>query len=152
MQKASSSIEEVPVCFSGASIKFQGHTGWKIDDFNPIGVRLLGRSQLSNPSDLPCYYGARKQVERNSIHTNGLISLSLLLRVEYSSIIKPIPHCWCPDSFYHKDNSLVYDYNAYISPCLSWGKNSTTCAVILFTFYISSTTLQFHTYSVKPYL
>ena len=26
----------------------------KSDDFNPIGVGLLGRSQLSNPSDLPC--------------------------------------------------------------------------------------------------
>ena len=35
--------------------KLQGHTGWKIEDLNPIWVRLLGRSQLSNPSDLPCY-------------------------------------------------------------------------------------------------
>ena len=26
-----------------------------IDDFNPIWVRLLRRSQLSNPSDLPCF-------------------------------------------------------------------------------------------------
>ena len=54
MQKAWSSIEEVPYCFFGSSIKFQGHTGWKIDDLNPIWVRLLGRLQLSNPSDLPC--------------------------------------------------------------------------------------------------
>ena len=38
----------------GSSIKFQGHTGWKIDDLNPIWIRLLGGSQLSNPSDLPC--------------------------------------------------------------------------------------------------
>ena len=37
-----------------SSIKFQGHTGWKIDDLSPVWVRLLGRSQLSNPSDLPC--------------------------------------------------------------------------------------------------
>ena len=28
--------------------------GRKIDDLNPIWVRLLGRSQLTNPSDLPC--------------------------------------------------------------------------------------------------
>ena len=48
-------IEEVPYCFLGSSIKFQGHTGWKIDNFNPIWVRLLGRSQLSNPSDLPSF-------------------------------------------------------------------------------------------------
>ena len=53
MQKAQSSIEEVPYCFSGSSIKFQGHMGWKIDDLNPISVRLLGPSQLSNaPVDL----------------------------------------------------------------------------------------------------
>ena len=46
----------MPYCISGSSIKFQGHMGWKIDDLNPVWVRLLGRSQLSNPSDLPCYY------------------------------------------------------------------------------------------------
>ena len=32
-----------------------GHTGWKINDLNPIWVRLPGWSQLSNPSDLPCF-------------------------------------------------------------------------------------------------
>ena len=30
-----SSIEEVPYCFSGSSITFQGHTGQKIADFDP---------------------------------------------------------------------------------------------------------------------
>ena len=45
----------MPYCFSWSSLKFQGHPGWKIDDLNPIWVRLLGRSQLSNPSDLPCF-------------------------------------------------------------------------------------------------
>ena len=54
MHKAWSSIEEVPYCFWRSSVKFQGHTGWKIDDLNPVWVRLLGRSQLSNPSNLPC--------------------------------------------------------------------------------------------------
>ena len=54
MHKAWCNLEEVPYNFSRSSIKFQGHTGWKIDDLNPIWVRLLGRSQLSNPSDLPC--------------------------------------------------------------------------------------------------
>ena len=55
MQKAWSSIEEVPYCVLVSSIKFQGHTAWKIADLNPIWVRLLGRSQLSNPPDLPCF-------------------------------------------------------------------------------------------------
>ena len=54
MNKAWCNVEEVPYKFSRSSIKFQGHAGWKIDDLNPIWVRLLGRSQLSNPSDLPC--------------------------------------------------------------------------------------------------
>ena len=55
MHKAWCSIEEVPYCFPRSSIKFQGHTGWKFDDLDQIWARLLGRSQLSNPSDLPCW-------------------------------------------------------------------------------------------------
>ena len=55
IDKASCSIEEVPYCFPRSSIKFQGHKGQKIDDLDQIWARLLGRSQLSNPSDLPCY-------------------------------------------------------------------------------------------------
>ena len=35
MHKALSSIEEVPYCFSRSSVKFQGHTGQKIADFDP---------------------------------------------------------------------------------------------------------------------
>ena len=54
MHKAWCSIEEVPYCFPSPSIKFQGHKGQKIDDLDQIWARLLGRSQLSNPSDLPC--------------------------------------------------------------------------------------------------
>ena len=54
MHKAWCHVEEVPYNFSRSPIKFQGHTGWKIDNFNPIWVRLLGRSQLSNPLDLIC--------------------------------------------------------------------------------------------------
>ena len=46
--KAWCTIEKVPYYFSRSSIKFQGHTGWKIDNLNPICIRLLGRLQLSN--------------------------------------------------------------------------------------------------------
>ena len=45
----------MPYCFPRSSIKLQGHTSWKIDDLDQIWARLLGRSQLSNPSDLPCW-------------------------------------------------------------------------------------------------
>ena len=58
--KAWCNVEQVPYNFSRLSIKFQGHMGWKIDDFNPIWVRLLGRSQLSNPSYLPCFAQIRQ--------------------------------------------------------------------------------------------
>ena len=54
MHKAWCSTEEVPYHFSRSSIKFHSHTGWKINYLTPILVRLLGQSQLSNPSDLPC--------------------------------------------------------------------------------------------------
>ena len=43
MHKDWHSIEEVPYCFSRSSIKFHGHTGWKIN-LNPTWVRLLGWS------------------------------------------------------------------------------------------------------------
>ena len=36
MHKAWCNLEEVPYNFSRSSIKFQGHTGCKIDDFNPF--------------------------------------------------------------------------------------------------------------------
>ena len=55
MHTAWRSIAEVPYCFWRSSMKFRGHTGWKIDDLKPIWVRLLGRSPLSNPGHLPCF-------------------------------------------------------------------------------------------------
>ena len=46
----------MPYCFPRSSIKFQGHTGQNITDLTQIGrFRTIGRSQLSNPSDLPCF-------------------------------------------------------------------------------------------------
>ena len=68
MYKAWCSIEDVPFCYPGSSIKFQGHTGWKIGNLNPIWVRLLGPSQLSNPSDLPCCMkGSQKAIHKGSL-------------------------------------------------------------------------------------
>ena len=55
MHKTWCSLEEVCYCILRTSIWYLGHTGWKINDLNPIWVRLLGRSQLSNPSDLPIF-------------------------------------------------------------------------------------------------
>ena len=84
----------MPYCFFGSSIKFQGHTGWKIDDLNPIWVRLLGQSQLSNPSDLPC--------SMSSVKFQGHTALKI---VEFdpnwafpdcnSSLNSPMATKWC---------------------------------------------------------
>ena len=63
MHKAWCSTGEVPYYFGGSSINFQGDTGWKIDNLNPIWVRLLGRSQQSNPSDLPCFNSSPPSAE-----------------------------------------------------------------------------------------
>ena len=55
LHKAWNSKEEMPYCFPRSSIKFQGHTGQNITNFDPNwAFRTTGRSQLSNPSDLPC--------------------------------------------------------------------------------------------------
>ena len=63
IHKAWCSIEEVPYYFSRSYIKFQGHTGWKMEDLDQIWARLLGRSQLSNPPDLPCYFKVQFDLE-----------------------------------------------------------------------------------------
>ena len=56
LHKAWNSKGEMPYCFPRSSIKFQGHMVQNITDFDPNwALRTIGRSQLSNPSDLPCY-------------------------------------------------------------------------------------------------
>ena len=55
MHKAWSNIEEVPYCFSRASVKFQGHTGQKIADFDPNLAFLDCNFSLNSPMDLKSY-------------------------------------------------------------------------------------------------
>ena len=77
MHKAWCSIKEVPYNFSRSSIKFQGPTGRNINDLDKIWARLLGRSQLSNPSDLPCYW--RKCIWKYRLQKGGhFVSASVL--------------------------------------------------------------------------
>ena len=71
MHKVWSRIEEVPYCFFRSSIKCLGHTGWKIDDLDQIWARLLGWSQLSNPSNLPYFYRISHS-QRNTVPFNTL--------------------------------------------------------------------------------
>ena len=55
MHKASCSQEELWYCFFQGHPSNLGNTSWKINYLNPVWIRFLARSQLSNPSDLPCY-------------------------------------------------------------------------------------------------
>ena len=138
MQKAWSSIVEVPYCFSRSFVKYQGHPALKIVEFDPnwafpdcnsslnlpmamkcctkletakercsivflgqpsnfkvtryktspiltqIGrFRTIGRSQLSNPSDLPCL-GVIHQISRSHGLKNGRFKSNL------SKITRPV--------------------------------------------------------------
>ena len=85
----------VPYNFSGSSIKFQGHTGWKIDDLNPIWVRLLGRSQLSNPSDLPCSISIAVQ----TTHIWNIYSVWHVMKTCLTLFLFIFWRCW--NQWYH---------------------------------------------------
>ena len=86
MHKAWCSIEEVPYCFPRPSIKFQGHKGQKIDDLDQIWARLLGRLQLSNPSDLPCLI--QIPVFRGHLHCNGPYLYIRYIMNTYSRLVQ----------------------------------------------------------------
>ena len=67
------SLDEVPYCFSRSFIKFLGYMGCKISDLNKVWIRLLGWSQLSNPSNLPCLFSC-KMIKQNQLE-NHLVFL-----------------------------------------------------------------------------
>ena len=54
LHKAWSSIEEVPYCFSRSSVKFQGHTGKKIFEFDPDWAFPDCNSSLNSPMATKC--------------------------------------------------------------------------------------------------
>ena len=61
-QIAFKNMEEVLYCFAKPFVKFQSPTRRQIGDFvdlKTIWAILLGQSQLSNPSGLPCCVSAR---------------------------------------------------------------------------------------------
>ena len=79
MHKAWSSIKEVPYCIARSSVKFHGHTGGKNWRFES-NLRLLGRSQLSNPSDLPCFFSCDQACSSEwfstSVHPSVCVSVT----------------------------------------------------------------------------
>ena len=97
---ASRSMEEVPCNFSRSFVKFEGHMGQKIGDFDPISAfpddcfqglpiqfqrsrsyrpftKSLGRPHLSNPSDVPC------------LQFNAILCIVIYCHVLYSTSLLP---------------------------------------------------------------
>ena len=103
MHKAWHSVEEVPYCLLRSSIKFQDHTGQKIDDLNPTWVILIGWSQLSNPSDLPCFFSSDQAALWMGLSIRQYVclsvtTLSLFLSSFHHEIFRSNYHWqkWCP--------------------------------------------------------
>ena len=121
MHKAWCNVEEVPCCFPRSSIKFQGHTGWKIDDLDQIWARLLGRSQLSNPSDLPCFIS----------HSRRLTQLLLLKfwfkqwsgRMLYTTALKHLQKY----QIYPISQAARWGYPDLFDVALRWRHNERDC-------------------------
>ena len=116
MHKAWCSIEEVPCCFPRPSIKFQGHKGQKIDDLDQIWARLLGRSQLSNPSDLPCSILSHVVQSSCNLKWRGhYVSISDTVHIGWQCHSLPCPNEQgsCRKDWVSWSDEAIY----YLSPC-----------------------------------
>ena len=118
MHKAWCSIKDVPYNFSGSSIKFWGHTGWKIDVWNAIWVRLLGWSQLSNPSDLPCSRLSNKA----AAHIITIVCTQLLCKNDL--YVSHKYNCFCKETnspheiFWEQCDKFSYGLNTESYVCI----------------------------------
>ena len=122
MDKVWSSIEEVPYCFWRSSVKFQGHTGWKIDDLNLIWVRL----QAGRSYQIP-------QICLVIVYLNHILECDILwiyffyLTVSESDIIKLFNH----------HQSCKADVNIHFLPVyeIIWGNVTILCVHMWQVFY-----------------
>ena len=90
MHKASSSIEEVPYCFSRSSIKFQGHTALKIIEFDPNWAFPDCNSSLNSPMAMKCCTKLETAKERCPIVFQGYPSNFKVTRDKTSPILTQI--------------------------------------------------------------
>ena len=114
MHRAWCNVKEASYNFSRSSIKFQGHTSWKIDNLNQIWVRLLSRSQLSNPSDLPCFqlnYSCIKMACGNMC--SDMYALKIFLQMLVTICSESIHFSWLFQMFGRYRRSLA-------DPCQIW--------------------------------
>ena len=101
LHKAWNSKGEMPYCFPRSSIKFQGHTVLNITALTQIGrFWTIGRSQLSNPSDLPC------SVLRYTVSVSESVSVSASVSVSVAP-------------FTLNENSCQFSTLSYVHNCLA---------------------------------
>ena len=86
MHKAWCSIEEVPYRFPRSSIKFQGHKGQKVADFDPNWAFPECNFSLNSPMDLKWYTKLDVVYKRCPIIFRGHTSNFKVTRAEKSMI------------------------------------------------------------------
>ena len=90
MQKAWSSIVEVPYCFSRSYIKFQCHTALKIVEFDPNCAFPDCNSSLNSPMAMKCCTNLETAKERCPIVFQGHPSNFKVIRYKTSPILTQI--------------------------------------------------------------
>ena len=137
MPKSWGRIEEMPHCFSTTSVKFQGHTGQKIADFDP------------NWAFPDCNFIARRHghVFRMALHNEGDWRMETWQRArqgELSCLQTPIPEscnailntCQMPSRFYiipfNVNKSQTHLSKSFIARNLMQAKHADVCSVVLF--------------------
>ena len=86
MHRAWSSIVEVPYCFSGSNVKFQGHTALKIVEFDPNWSFPDCNSSLNSPMAMKCCTKLETAKERCPIVFQGHPSNFKVTRYKTSPI------------------------------------------------------------------
>ena len=92
MNKAWSSIEEVPYCFSRSSVKFQGHTALKIVEFDPNWAYPDCNSSWNSPMATKWCTKLEVAWKRCPIVFQGHPSNCKVTRLKKSSILTQIRH------------------------------------------------------------
>ena len=90
MHRASSSIVEVPYCFSRSSVKYQGHKALKIVEFDPNWAFPDCNSILNSPMAMKCCTKLETAKERCPIVFQGHPSNFKVTRYKTSLILTQI--------------------------------------------------------------
>ena len=94
IDKAWSSIVEVPYCFPRSYIKFQGHTALKIVEFDPNWAFRDCNSSLNSPMAMKCCTKLETAKERCPIVFQGHPSNLKVTRYKTSLILTQIGRFW----------------------------------------------------------